>query len=177
MEAELNNKRSLYIAMWPRGTFAALASAPLIHSLSAGTPEHTKPRPHLFISVLKKRCPQTSHLLTDRLGPDNRRAAEPQQQSVAAADDSAADDSEQWFLEEQAEPLVLEELQWWMHYSHSAQLVALILYSLYLWNIDQPYFNGHLSCRADRKCSLARLTANTRFLSFLLLASTQSAHF
>lgn len=108
MEAELNNKGSLYIAMWPRGTFAALASAPPIHSLSAGTSEHTKPRPHLFISVLKKRCPQTSHLLTDRLGPDNnRRAAEAQQQSVAA-DDSAAADSEQRFLEEL---LVLEEFQ------------------------------------------------------------------
>lgn len=167
MEAELNNTCSLYIAMWPRGTFAALASGP---PLSAGTAEHTKPRPHLCISVLKK---QTSHLRTDRLGrDDNGRAAEPQQQSVAAAADS-----EQRFLEEQAELLVLEGFQWWMHYSHSAQLVALILYSLYLWNIDQPYFNGHLSCRADRKCSLARLTANTSFLSFLLIASTQSAHF
>lgn len=165
MEAALNNKCSLYVAMWPRGTFAALASAALIHPLSAGAPEHTKPRPHLFISVLKKPRPQASPLLRDRL-ENNRRAAGARQQSVAAA---AAADSEPWFLEEQAELLVLEELQWWMHYSHSAQLVALILYSLYLWNIDQPYFNGHLSCRADRKCSLARLTANTSFfLSFLL---------
>lgn len=162
MEAELNNKCSLYIAMWPGGDVSRVSIRTAFISRYTGTHQTTSTSLHLQWRNDVHRRPTFQR--TDSV-------------QTTTTDGRQNLGNNQRFLEEQAELLVLEEFQWWMHYSHSAQLVALILYSLYLWNIDQPYFNGHLSCRADRKCSLARLTANTSFLSSLLLASTQSAHF